>query len=94
LIEGVVPSLAGPAEMLAYRASKADCDACPFKTRCCPKEPSRKILRSLHEEARDVARALAKTEAFQQSCRERKRVEIAVCSPEAHRTHPASTLGG
>ena len=63
-------------EMLAYRASKADCDACPFKTRCCPKEPSRKILRSLHEEARDVARALAKTEAFQQSCRERKRVEM------------------
>ena len=63
-------------EMLAYRASKADCDACPFKTRCCPKEPSRKILRSLHEKARDVARALAKTEAFQQSCRERKRVEM------------------
>ena len=63
-------------EVLAYRASKADCDACPFKTRCCPKEPSRKILRSLHEEARDVARALAKTEAFQQSCRERKRVEM------------------
>ena len=40
-------------EMLAYRASKADCDACPFKTRCCPKEPSRKILRSIYEEARE-----------------------------------------
>jgi transposase len=63
-------------DMLAYRASKADCDACPFKMRCCPKEPSRKILRSIYEEARDVARALAKTEAFEQSCRERKRVEM------------------
>ena len=63
-------------DMLAYRASTRDCDACPFKTRCCPKEPSRKILRSIHEEARDVARALAKTEAFEQSCRERKRVEM------------------
>jgi transposase len=63
-------------EMLAYRASKYDCDACPFKMRCCPKEPSRKILRSIHEEARDVARAIAKTEAFEQSCRERKRVEM------------------
>ena len=63
-------------EMLAYRASTRDSAACPFKTRCCPKEPSRKILRSIYEEARDVARALAKTEAFERSCRERKPVEM------------------
>jgi transposase len=63
-------------EMLAYRASVPDCAACAFKPRCCPKEPARKILRSIYEEARDVARALAKTEAFEQSCRERKRVEM------------------
>ena len=63
-------------EMLAYRASVPDCAACAFKSRCCPKEPARKILRSVYEEARDVARALAKTEAFEQSCRERKRVEM------------------
>lgn len=31
---------------------------------------------SLHEEARDVARALAQTEAFEQSRRDRKRVEM------------------
>ena len=63
-------------EMLAYRASMPDCAACAFKTRCCPKEPARKILRSIYEEARDVARAVAKTKAFEQSCRERKRVEM------------------
>jgi Transposase DDE domain len=63
-------------DMLFYRASTRDCAACAFKTRCCPKEPSRKILRSIYEEARDIARALAKTEAFAQSCRERKRVEM------------------
>ena len=63
-------------DMLFYRAGKADCDACLFKMRCCPKEPSRKLLRSIHEEARDVARAIAKTDAFEQSCRERKRVEM------------------
>jgi hypothetical protein len=51
-------------DMLFYRASTRDCAACAFKMRCCPKEPSRKILRSIHEEARDVARAIAKTEAF------------------------------
>ena len=44
-----------------YRASKFDCDACPFKMRCCPKEPARKIPRSIHEDARDVARALTGT---------------------------------
>jgi hypothetical protein len=35
-----------------------------------------RFLRSIYEEARDVARALAKTKAFEQSCRERKRVEM------------------
>ncbi|MBC7830630.1 MAG: transposase [Hyphomicrobium sp.] len=63
-------------EQLLYRASKLDCDGCPLKMRCCPKEPARKIPRSIHEDARDVARALAGTEAFEQSCRDRKRVEM------------------
>jgi transposase len=63
-------------EHLLYRASKLDCDICPFKMRCCPKEPSRKIPRSIHEDARDVARALGKTEAFERSRHDRKRVEM------------------
>ena len=61
---------------LLYRASKLDCDVCPSKMRCCPKEPARKIPRNIYEDARDVARALAKTEAFEQSRRDRKRVEM------------------
>jgi hypothetical protein len=36
----------------------------------------RRIQRSIYEEARDVARGLAKTEAFERSCRDRKRVEM------------------
>ena len=63
-------------EQLLYGASKFDCDVCPFKMRCCPKEPARKIPRSIYEDARDAARALRKTEAFEQSCRDRKRVEM------------------
>jgi len=63
-------------EQLFYRASKLDCDVCPFKMRCCPKEPARKVPRSIYEDARDIARALGKTEAFEQSCRDRKRVEM------------------
>lgn len=63
-------------ETIVYRASAYDCGPCPLKSECCPKTLFRKIPRSIHEEARDVARALAKTEAFEQSRRDRKRVEM------------------
>jgi Transposase DDE domain len=61
---------------LLYRASKHDCDACELKARCCPKMPSRKVPRSIHEKARDVAREIAKTEAYVTSRRERKKIEM------------------
>ena len=59
-----------------YRASKRDCQACPLKPRCCPNTPARKISRSIHEGARDLAREIAKTEAYQTSRRQRKKVEM------------------
>ncbi|MDI9850048.1 IS1182 family transposase [Rhodoblastus sp. 17X3] len=62
--------------MIRYRASKLDCDACALKAKCCPNTPARKIPRSIHEAARDVARAIAKTEAYIVSRRERKKVEM------------------
>ena len=61
---------------LLYRASKYDCDACQLKPRCCPKMPSRKVPRSIHERARDVAREIAKTDAYVRSRRERKKIEM------------------
>jgi transposase len=63
-------------DTVRYRASKRDCDACPMKPRCCPNAPARKIPRSIHEAARDKARAIAKTEAYLVSRRERKKVEM------------------
>ncbi len=63
-------------ETILYRARTYDCGPCPLKPKCCPKARERKIPRSIYEEARDVARALAKTEAFEQSRRDRKRVEM------------------
>jgi transposase len=62
-------------ETLYYRAKTRDCRSCRLKSQCCPKA-SRRIPRSIYEEARDVARALAKTEAFDRSRRDRKRVEM------------------
>jgi len=61
---------------LLYRASKYDCEACSLKPRCCPKEPARKVPRSIHEGARDMARDIAKTDVYRTSRRERKKVEM------------------
>ena len=63
-------------ETLRYLASTSDCRGCVFKAQCCPRAAFRIIPRSIHEEARDVARALATTPAFEQSRRDRKRVEM------------------
>jgi transposase len=59
-----------------YRASKHDCDACPFKPRCCPNAPARNVPRSIYEGARDLARDIAKTKAYQASRCQRKKVEM------------------
>jgi len=55
---------------------RKDCDICPFKARCCPKEPARKILRSIHEHARDRARGINKTDANVPVSYARKKVEM------------------
>lgn len=59
-----------------YRASKKDCDLCPLKPQCCPKEPARKVLRSIHENARDRARDITKTDAYVTASCARKKVEM------------------
>jgi transposase len=61
---------------LMYRASKLDCTACSLKPRCCPNTPMRKVPRSIHEGARDMARDIATTEAYEVSRRQRKKLEM------------------
>ena len=61
---------------LLYLARKHDCGGCELKAQCCPKVPFRRIPRDVHEHARDVARSFADTEAFEQSRRERKKIEM------------------
>jgi IS5 family transposase len=58
-----------------YRASKSDCSQCSLKPKCTT-AIVRKITRDLNEDVRDRVRASANTEAFQQSRRERKKVEM------------------
>lgn len=63
-------------ETIRYRASQSDCEGCPMKDRCCPNDRVRKIARSIHESARDVARHIATTTEYQRSRCERKKVEM------------------
>jgi hypothetical protein len=66
----------GPDHALRYLASLPDCRACVLKPKCCPNMPSRRIVRDVNEHARHIARALAKTGAFERSRRDRKRAEM------------------
>jgi transposase len=61
---------------LLYRASKHDCAGCALKPRCCPNSPARKVPRSIHEGARDMARVIARSPDGQVSRRLRKKVEM------------------
>lgn len=47
-----------------------------MKAKCCPNTPIRKIVRSVHEAARDVARRIAATPEYVRSRHERKKVEM------------------
>jgi hypothetical protein len=57
------------ADTIIYRSSQRDCTGCSLKARCCPNTPFRKIARSIHETARNVARAIATTFQYRQSRR-------------------------
>ena len=59
-----------------YRTRNNDCRHCQYKERCCPKSPNRKIARSIYEDSREVARKLVDTPAYQQSRKDRKKVEM------------------
>ena len=59
-----------------YREFKLICQACPSKAECCPHASSRTITREEHEDARQVARDIAKTKQHAVSMRLRKKVEM------------------
>ncbi len=73
------------ANTILYRSKKAECDICEDKRRCCPNTPHRKIARSIHEAARDVARAINQSEFYiKKSFHERKKVEMQFAHMKRH----------
>jgi hypothetical protein len=66
----------------------------PLKAECWPTTSSRKIPRDVHEAARDKARSLAETLAFQCSRDERKRVEMRFAHLKTHHRFERMRLRG
>jgi transposase len=69
---------------LRYIASVPDCRSCALKLRCCPNMPSRRIVRYVNEDARDLARRKMKTKAFFRSRNQRKKVEMRFAHLKTH----------
>ena len=61
--------------MKRYSARAADCQACALKPECTPGK-ARGLNVSVHEPAREAARALAGTDAYRRSQRRRQKVEM------------------
>lgn len=59
-----------------FRARNQDCGNCALKQQCCPNTAHRKIARSIYEEARDIARTVCTTPAYEQSRKDRTKVEM------------------
>ena len=61
---------------MLYTALQRECAGCSLKPRCCPNTPARKVPRSIHEGARDMARQIARSWEGPTSRRLRKKVEM------------------
>jgi len=79
---------------ILYRATKANCQQCPLKRRCCPKAPERKVPRDVNEAARDVARSLVGTPSFERSWDDRKKVEMRFAHLKTHHRFERMRLRG
>ncbi|MFC1796769.1 transposase [Pseudomonadota bacterium] len=66
----------GKDQTIRYHARRQDCEGCRLKQQCCPNTLRRKVTRSVHEAARDVARNVAKTPDYRRTRRQRKQVEM------------------
>jgi transposase len=79
---------------ILYRASTRDCGPCPLKPKCTPNMTFRKIPRDVHEDARDVTRALMGTPEFAKSRNERKKVEMRFAHVKTHHGFERMRLRG
>jgi transposase len=79
---------------IRYEASVPTCRGCPLKPRCCPNLAARRIVRYVHEDARDLVRRKMKTKAFFQSRNQRKKVEMRFAHLKTHHSFERLRLRG
>jgi transposase len=80
--------------MLRYTASTYDCSRCLLKSKCCPNTPQRRVQRDVNEAARDHARVLDGTPAFEESSNKRKKVEMRFAHLKTHHRFERMRLRG
>ena len=61
---------------MRYFASRKNCSTCILKSRCTPNQPARTVTRHIYEGARDLARELSLSDAYVDSQKRRKKVEM------------------
>ncbi len=76
-----------------YLSHPGDCRICKLKKQCTP-APFRKIARDINEEAREHARSIAGTPAFEQSSNERKKIEMRFAHLKTHHRFERMRLRG
>jgi transposase len=84
--QGRVLTLAGlsnAGQVYHYRPPGRDCSGCPLKKQCTAGK-YRTVSRHVQEDARDRARALQGTDAYERSRRERKKVEMLFAHLKRH----------
>jgi transposase len=59
-----------------YRSRNTDCSVCPLKPKCCPNAKAKRVGRHIYEHARDEVKRLRETPEYEQSRRDRKKVEM------------------
>lgn len=67
---------AGKGGFIRYRARQQNYGGCALRQDCTLNMPARKVTRSVHEGARDLARDIATINTYVPSRRRRKKVEI------------------
>src|SRR5499425_481101 len=77
-----------------YEASVLTCRTCALKSKCCPNVTSRRIVRYVNEDARDLARRKMKTKAFFRSRNQRKKVEMRFAHLKTHHRFERLRLRG
>jgi transposase len=80
--------------VLRYTASTYDCRLCLLKFKCCPNTPQRIVPRDVNEDARDHARALDGTPAFEESSNQRKKIEMRFAHLKTHHRFERMRLRG